>query len=152
MIPMLDLARLHAPLAADLERAFAETLASGRFIGGPAVERFEASLAAHVGTRFAIGTSSGTDALLAALMALGVKPGDEVITTPFTFVATAACIARLGAKPVFADIEPGGFHIDPAQIEARITDRTVGVLPVHLFGATAAAFEIRAIADRRGLW
>jgi dTDP-4-amino-4,6-dideoxygalactose transaminase len=152
MIPMLDIARLHAPLAAELERAFRETLASGRFIGGPAVESFEASLAAHVGTRFAIGASSGTDALLAALMALGVKPGDEVITTPFTFIATAACIARLGARPVFADIEPGGFHLDPAGIEARITDRTVGVLPVHLFGATAAAFEIRAIADRRGLW
>ncbi|MCK9462724.1 MAG: DegT/DnrJ/EryC1/StrS family aminotransferase [Proteobacteria bacterium] len=152
MIPMLDLARLHAPLAAELERAFRETLESGRFIGGPAVERFEEELAAHVGARFAVGTSSGTDALLAALMALGVSPGDEVITTPFSFFATAGCIARLGARPVFADLEPGGFHVDPSRIEERITSRTVGVLPAHLFGACAAAGEIRAISERRGLW
>jgi dTDP-4-amino-4,6-dideoxygalactose transaminase len=152
MIPMLDLVRLHAPLAAELRRAFDETLACGRFIGGPAVERFEEALAARLGTRFAIGTSSGTDALLAALMALGVAPGDEVITTPFTFAATAGCIARLGARPVFADVEPDGFHLDPGRIEALVTDRTVGVVPVHLFGACAAAFELRAIADRRGLW
>jgi dTDP-4-amino-4,6-dideoxygalactose transaminase len=152
MIPMLDLARLHAPLAAELRSAFDETLASGRFIGGPAVERFEERLAAHVGARFAIGTSSGTDALLAALMALGVQPGDEVITTPFTFFATAGCIARLGALPVFTDIEPAGFHVDPAEIEARITARTVGVVPAHLFGACAAVDAIRAIARRRGLW
>ena len=152
MIPMLDLVRLHAPLAAELERAFQETLASGRFIGGPAVERFEASLAARVGTRFAVGTGSGTDALLAALMALGVRPGDEVITAPYTFFATAGCVARLGARPVFADIEPDGFHLDPSRIEALVTDRTVGVLPVHLFGACAAVDDIRAMADRRGLW
>jgi dTDP-4-amino-4,6-dideoxygalactose transaminase len=152
MIPMLDLARLHAPLAAELRRAFDETLASGRFIGGPAVEKLEERLAAHVGTRFAVGTSSGTDALLAALMALGVQPGDEVITTPFTFFATAGCIARVGALPVFADIEPAGFHLDPGGIEALVTDRTVGIVPVHLFGACAAAYEIRAIAERHGLW
>jgi dTDP-4-amino-4,6-dideoxygalactose transaminase len=152
MIPMLDLARLHAPLAAELGRAFQETLTSGRFIGGPAIDGFEASLASHLGARFAVGMSSGTDALLAALMALGVESGDEIITTPFTFFATAGCIARLGAKPVFADVEPGGFHLDPAQIEALVTDRTVGVVPVHLFGACAAVDEIRAIADRRGLW
>jgi len=152
MIPMLDLVRLHAPLAAELSRVFAETLASGRFIGGPAVELFERQLAARVGARFAVGTSSGTDALLAALMALGVQPGDEVITTPYTFFATAGCVARLGAMPVFADIEPHGFHLDPTWIEALVTDRTVGVLPVHLFGAPAAVDEIRAIADRHGLW
>lgn len=152
MIEMLDLVRLHASLRAELIRAFEETLHSGRFIGGPAVERFEGALASRVGAAHAIGTSSGTDALLACLMALGVKPGDEVITTPYTFFATAGAIARLGATPVFADIEPDGFHVDPAAIEAAIGPRTVGIVPVHLFGGTARIGEIAAIAKRRGLW
>jgi dTDP-4-amino-4,6-dideoxygalactose transaminase len=152
MIPMLDLVRLHAPIADELRRAFDAVLASGRFVGGPAVDGFEQQLAAHVGTRFAVGLSSGTDALLASMQALGVEPGDEVITTPFSFFATAGAIARLGAVPVFADLEPGGFHLDPARIEERISARTVGLLPVHLFGGCAAVEAIAAIAARRGLW
>ena len=151
-IPMLDIVRLHAPLAGALRRAFDETLAGGRFIGGPAVERFEAELADHVEARRAVGVSSGTDALLVALMALGVRPGDEVITSPYTFFATAGAIARLGARPVFADIEPDGLNIDPAAVEAAVTGATVGIVPVHLFGQTAALDPLVELAERRGLW
>ncbi|MFO8074390.1 MAG: DegT/DnrJ/EryC1/StrS family aminotransferase [Polyangia bacterium] len=149
---MLDLPRLHRPLREDLRRALDEALASGRFIGGPAVERFEAELAAHVGARRAVGLSSGTDALLAALMALDLRPGDEVITSPYTFFATAGAIARLGATPVFADIEPRGFNIDPRAAAAAVTERTVGVVPVHLFGQTAEIDPLLELAAGRGLW
>jgi dTDP-4-amino-4,6-dideoxygalactose transaminase len=151
-IPLLDLVRLHAPLAADLRRALDEVLESGRFIGGPAVEGFERSLADRVGIDHAIGVSSGTDALLAALMALGLGPGDEVVTSPYTFFATAGAVSRLGATPVFADIEPAGFGLDPAAIEAAITARTVGLVPVHLFGQAAELRPILDLAARRGLW
>jgi dTDP-4-amino-4,6-dideoxygalactose transaminase len=151
-IPLLDLERLHAPIADELRRVFDETLGSGRFILGPAVERFEALLAEKVGTGFALGLSSGTDALLASLMALGVGRGDEVVTTGYSFFATAGAIARLGARPVFADIDPRTFNLDPAAAAAAITDRTVGILPVHLFGQCAEMDRIREIAQRRGLW
>ncbi|HUT77304.1 MAG TPA: DegT/DnrJ/EryC1/StrS family aminotransferase, partial [Polyangia bacterium] len=151
-IPMLDLARLHAPLVAELRRAFDEVLESGRFIGGPAVERFEQALAAHLGAEHAVGVSSGTDGLLAVLMALGAKPGDEIVTSPYTFFATAGAITRLGATPVFADIEPAGFNIDPAAVEAAVTDRTVGIVPVHLFGQTAGLDPILELAQRKSLW
>jgi dTDP-4-amino-4,6-dideoxygalactose transaminase len=152
MIEMLDLARLHASLKAELTRVFEEALSSGRYIGGPAVEKLENELASRVGAKQAVGLSSGTDALLACLMALGVKPGDEIITTPYTFFATAGSVARLGVKPVFVDIEPDGFHIDPKRVEAAITARTVGIMPVHLFGGTAAIEEISATAKKHGLW
>ncbi|MDJ0765884.1 MAG: DegT/DnrJ/EryC1/StrS family aminotransferase [Myxococcota bacterium] len=152
LVPMLDLVRLHAPIAEALKQVLAHTLASGRFILGPAVEQFEADLAAHVGCKFAVGVSSGTDALLAGMMALDVRPGDEIITTPYTFFSTAGCIARLGARPVFADIDPVTFNIDPAGIGAVITDRTVGIIPVHLFGQCADMDPILEIAEARGLW
>lgn len=151
-IPMLDLVRLHAPLEQQFVALFRETLKSGRFIGGPAVEAFEGALAAHIGAHGALGVSSGTDGLLAALMALGVGPGDEVITSPYTFFATAGCIARLGATPVFADIDPVTFNIDPATIEAAITDRTAGIVPVHLFGHCADMEPIWELAVAEGLW
>jgi dTDP-4-amino-4,6-dideoxygalactose transaminase len=151
-IPMLDLARLHAPIAEELKAAFADTLQSSRFIGGPAVERFEQELAEHLGVKHVVGLSSGTDALLASMMALGVGPGDEVITTPYTFFATAGCISRLGAKPVFADIEPVCFNIDPSLIEAAITKKTVGIIPVHLFGHAADMKPILDIAGPKELW
>jgi len=152
MIEMLDLVRLHAPLKSELVRVFEEALESGLFIGGPAVASFEGALAARVGAKHAVGMSSGTDALLAGFMALGLKPGDEVVTTPYTFFATGGCIARLGASPVFVDIEEDGFHIDPARIEGAITKRTVGIAPVHLFGGSAPVEEILSIARRHGLW
>ncbi len=151
-IPMLDLSRLHAPLATLLKQAFSDVLESGRFIGGPAVEQFEQALSEHVGSNHAVAVSSGTDALLVAMMALGVKPGDEVITTPYTFFATAGCISRLGATPVFVDIEPVAFNIDPALIDAAITKKTVGIIPVHLFGQCADMGQILKLAEQRGLW
>jgi len=149
---MLDLKRLHAPLREELKSAFEEILDSSAFINGPPVKRFEEELAAHVGVSRAIGVSSGTDALLVAMMALGVKPGDEVITSPYTFFSTAGCVARLGARPVFVDIEPDGFNLDIEKIEAAVTDRTVGIVPVHLFGQCAHMDAIGRIAKARGLW
>jgi dTDP-4-amino-4,6-dideoxygalactose transaminase len=149
---MLDLRRLHAPIAGELRQAFDETLESGRFVMGPAVERFEESLAAAVGAPHAVGVSSGTDALLALMTALDVGPGDEVITTPFTFFATAGAIARRGATPVFADIEPASFNLDPSAVAAAVTERTVGVVPAHLFGQTAEMDPLVELADQRGLW
>jgi dTDP-4-amino-4,6-dideoxygalactose transaminase len=151
-IAMLDMGRLHAPLEEALVSAFSEVLKSGRFIGGPVVERFEQELAEHVGAAHAVGVSSGTDALLVAMMALGVGPGDEVITTPYTFFATAGSISRLGARPVFVDIDPDSFNIDTDRIAAAITERTVGIIPVHLFGQCAKMDAPLALAEARGLW
>src|SRR5215472_4745821 len=133
-VPMLDLRRQNAPLEGELHEAFARVLRSGRFIMGPEVERFEESAAARTGARFAVGVSSGTDALLLALMALGIGPGDEVICPSFTFFATAGSIARVGATPVFADSRPECFNLDPAGLEALITSKTKAIIPVHLFG------------------
>ncbi len=152
MIPLLDLRRLHAPLRQELEAVFSRVIDSGQFIIGAFVERFEAELAAHLGTAHVIGVSSGTDALLAALMALDVSPGDEIITTPYTFFATAGSIVRLGARPVFVDICEVDFNIDVSRIDAAVTSKTVGIVPVHLFGQCANMSAIREIAAERKLW
>ncbi len=122
------------------------------FIMGPEVQALEQELAAYCETKFALGVSSGTDALLLALMAIDLKPGDEVITTPYTFFATAGSIARLGAKAVFVDIDPKTFNLDPARLEARVTAKTRAIMPVHLFGQCADMDPILELAERRGLY
>src|SRR5580692_8755942 len=136
-VKLLDLTAQYLPLRNEIRRAIDEVCDSQGLILGPHVERFEKKLAAYCQTKHAIGVSSGTDALLCSLMALGIKAGDEVICPSFTFFATAGCIARLGAIPVFVDIDPATFNIDPAKIEAKITPRTRAIMPVHLFGLAA---------------
>lgn len=148
-VPLLDVNAGHAPLRAELLAAVTRVIDSGHFILGPEVEAFEKELAAATDVPHAIGVSSGTDALLVGLMALGVGHGDEVVTTPFSFFATAGAIARLGAKPVFADVDPATFNLDPAAAAAAVTARTKAVIPVHLFGRPAAmpAVKVPVVED-----
>ena len=136
-VPLLDLAAQNRPLRPEIMEAIARVVDGGKFILGPEVERFEAAVAAAIGARHVIGVSSGTDALLVALMALGVGPGDTVVTTPFSFFATAGTISRLGARPVFADIDPDTFNLDPAAAVAAVGPTTKAIMPVHLFGRPA---------------
>lgn len=148
-IEMADLSALHAPIEAQLVSAFRRVVSSARFIGGDEVSSLERELAMMVGAAHAVGVSSGTDALLVALMSLEIGPGDEVIAPPLSFFATAGVIARLGATPVFADIGDD-FTLDPDAVEAAISDRTRAIVPVHLFGATASD-RLYDIARQRGL-
>lgn len=134
-VPFFDMAAELAPIRGELDAAIARVLDSGQFIGGPEVEGFERSLASALGCRFAVGVSSGTDALLATYMALGIAAGDEIVTTPLTFFATAGSAARLGARVVFADIDEDTLCLDPRLVE--ITPRTKAVVPVNLFGYPA---------------
>jgi dTDP-4-amino-4,6-dideoxygalactose transaminase len=150
-VKLLDLQGQYLPLRNEIRRAIDEVCDAQSLILGPHVERFERSLAAYCGTKHAIGVSSGTDAILCVLMALGIGPGDEVICPSFTFFATAGCVARLGATPVFAEIDPGTFNLDPQLLEGKITPRTKAILPVHLFGQTANMEAINAIAARHGI-
>ncbi|HEY1813811.1 MAG TPA: DegT/DnrJ/EryC1/StrS family aminotransferase [Kofleriaceae bacterium] len=136
-IPLFDLAAELAPIRADIDAAIKRVLDSGQVIGGPEVGAFEAELAAAIGARHAIGVSSGTDALLAIFMALGIGPGDEVVTTPLTFFATAGTAARLGARIVFADIDDATLTLDPHAAASACSSRTRAVVPVHLFGHPA---------------
>jgi dTDP-4-amino-4,6-dideoxygalactose transaminase len=136
-VPLLDVKAQNAPLREAIMTAIARVVDGGRFILGPEVEAFEKELATDLGTRRAVGLSSGTDALLVALMALDVRPGDEVVTTPFSFYATVGCIARLGARPVFADIDPLSFNLDAGAAAAACGPKTRAVIPVHLFGRPA---------------
>ena len=150
-IPLLDLSLQHDALRAELAEAVERVTTSQRFIGGEEVVSFEAEVRTFVGAADAVGCASGSDALLLALWALGIGPGDEVITTPFTFFATAGAICRLGATPVFADIDPGTFNIEPEAVAAAITPRTAAILPVHLFGVPADMDAIVDLARRHGV-
>src|SRR4051812_46595322 len=150
-VKLLDLQAQYLPLRTEIRRVIDEVCDAQSLILGPHVERFEKNLAAYCGTKHAIGVSSGTDALLCSLMALGIKPGDEVICPSFTFFATAGSIARLGAVPVFAEIDPKTFNIDPNRVEEKVTPRTKAIMPVHLFGQLAEMEPINDIARRHNL-
>ncbi len=151
MIPIADLRRQYQELRSEIDAAVSSVLASGQFINGPNVRALEEEIADYVGTRHAIALNSGTDALHLALRALDIGPGDDVITTPFTFVATTEAIGIVGAKPVFVDIDPRTYNLDAAQLRTAITPRTKAVLPVHLYGLPAAIGEIAAVAQHHGL-
>jgi dTDP-4-amino-4,6-dideoxygalactose transaminase len=144
-VPMLDVNRENTQLRGELDAAMAEVCDSGAFVHGPACARFETAVAEYCGARHAVGCASGSDALLLALLALGVGPGDEVIVPSFTFFATASAVWRLGAKPVFADILPDSFNLDPADVLYKLSTATKAVIPVHLFGQCAEMDEIRQI-------
>ena len=141
-IPLVDVKAQYAPLLDELKERIAEVLDSGRFILGPNVRAFEEEAAAYLGAEHAIGVANGTDALVIALDALEIGPGDEVICPTFTFYATAESIARRGAKPVFADIEARTMNLDPEDVRGRVTERTKAIIPVHLFGRPAALGEL----------
>jgi dTDP-4-amino-4,6-dideoxygalactose transaminase len=151
-VPLLDLNHQHQPLHDEIVQAMSRVVDSNAFVLGPEVTRLESQVAEYCETRFAIGVSSGTDALLVSLMAIGLGPGDEVITTPYTFFATVGSITRLGAKPVFVDIDPVTFNIDPAKIEEKITPRTKVILPVHLYGQCADSEAILSLAEKHDLY
>jgi dTDP-4-amino-4,6-dideoxygalactose transaminase len=148
-VPLLDLSEQHRRLRPEIEAALARVLDTNAFILGDEVAALEREIAEYCGTKYAVGCASGSDAILLALMALGVGPGDEVITTPYSFFATVSSITRLGATPVFVDIEPDTFNIDAGQIEARITSRTKALEPVHLYGQCADMKAINEICRAR---
>jgi len=150
-IRMVDLRRQYQQLKSEIRAALDRVLESTQFINGPDVKLFAEDMQNYLGVKFAIPCASGTDALQISLMALDIKPGDEVITTPFTFVATAETIALLGAKPVYVDIDPKSYNIQPELIESAITDRTRAVIPVHLYGQPAEMDKIMQIANRNHL-
>lgn len=150
-VPMLDINRQNHPLMDEITAAIAEVCQTGAFLKGPAVKQLEKDVAEYCGTEHAVGCASGTDALLVALMALDIGPGDEVILPSFTFFATAGSIWRVGATPVFADIVPGTYNLSPEDVERRITPRTKAIMPVHLFGQAADMTALNRLAKKHNL-
>src|SRR5262245_60710395 len=150
-VPLLDLKAQYSTLRSEIRETIERVVESQHFILGPEVEGLEQEIAAFCNVRFAVGVSSGTDALLAALMAIGAGPGDEVVTTTYSFFATAGVIARLGARPVFVDIDPKTFNLDSTAIVQKITSRTKAIMPVHLFGQCTAMDPIIEIAKDKGI-
>jgi dTDP-4-amino-4,6-dideoxygalactose transaminase len=150
-VPLLDLEAQYAPIRSEVEKAIASVMASHQYILGPAVQECEQAIARYSHCAHAIGISSGTDALLVCLMAEGIGEGDEVITTPYTFFATAGSIARLGAKPVFVDIDPVTYNLNTSEAAAKITSRTKAIMPVHLYGQMADMDPIMQLANKHRL-
>jgi len=151
MIPMLDLRAQFETIAPEIRAAVEAVLTAQQFVLGPQGEALEQEIAGACGAPYAVGLASGTEALELGLHACGVKPGDEVIVPAFTFIATGSAVSALGARPVFADVEPATFNLDPDQVEARITPRTRAIVAVHLFGLAAAMDPILAVAEKRGI-
>ncbi len=150
-VPLLDIPASYEIILQDVKKNIDQVIQSGQFVLGPIVEELEEKIATYCETKYAVGVSSGTDALLISLMAAGIGEGDEVITTPFTFFATAGSIARLGARPVFVDIEPDTFNIDPNQIEKSITNKTRAIIPVHLYGQSVDMNPVLELAQKNNL-
>jgi dTDP-4-amino-4,6-dideoxygalactose transaminase len=151
-VPMLDLKAQYASIREECRAAFDRVADEQAFIGGPEIDGLEKEIAAYSQCEFGVGVTSGTDALLVSMMALGVQPGDEIITTPYTFFATGGCIHRMGAVPVFVDISPLSYNINPVLIEAAVTSKTKAIMPVHLYGQMADMDPIMAIAQRHNLY
>src|SRR5438552_13314644 len=150
-VPLCDLQAQYRTIAAPIEEAVLRVLASGQVILGPEVAALENEIAQYCGTAHGVGCASGTDALLLALHALDIRPGDEVILPPFTFFSTAGMVCRMGARPVFADIDPDTYNLDSLQVENKITERTRAILVVHLFGQCADMEPLWHIAERHQL-
>lgn len=150
-VPLLDLKAQYSGIKDELNAAIAEVLESQHFILGPMVNQCEKGIAAYSHCSHAIGVSSGSDALLACLMAENIRPGDEVITTPYTFFATVGAIARLGATPIFVDIDPATYNLDPAQLASKVTKNTRAIIPVHLYGQMADMDAVMSVANKHGL-
>jgi len=150
-VPLLDLKAQYAAIKAEVDASVAEVMESQQFILGPQVQKCEQAIAQYSGCACGVGVTSGTDALLICLMAEGIGPGDEVITSPYTFFATAGSVARVGAKPVFVDIDPASYNLDPAQIESKITPHTRAIIPVHLYGQMADMDAVMQVAEKHRL-